>query len=129
MRTTHPAVSRPRGEWLDRPLPRALPPNVDARLTEAVDGLDDRFARTGLPTLRGTGLLVGELLDLEVGAGPRPQTKPVGRERPARCRIVGGPTFTSVSYGSSHTCGLDAARQAWCWGWGEEGALGDGAGG
>ena len=27
---------------LDRPLPRALPPDVDARLTEAIDGLDDR---------------------------------------------------------------------------------------
>jgi integrase len=53
---------------LDRPLPRALTPDVDARLMSAVDDLDDAFARTGLRVLRGTGLRVGELLDLELGA-------------------------------------------------------------
>jgi integrase len=53
---------------LDRPLPRALPPDVDARLMAAVADLADPFARAGLQVLRGTGLRVGELLDLEVGA-------------------------------------------------------------
>jgi integrase len=53
---------------LDQPLPRALPPDVDAALMNAVAGLDDRFARTGLTVLRGAGLRVGELLDLEVGS-------------------------------------------------------------
>jgi integrase len=53
---------------LDRPLPRALTADVDARLIDAVDDLDDAFARTGLRVLRGTGLRVGELLDLELGA-------------------------------------------------------------
>lgn len=53
---------------LDRPLPRALAPNVDARLRAAIDELDDRFARTGLRLLRGSGLRVGELLDLELDA-------------------------------------------------------------
>jgi integrase len=53
---------------LDRPLPRALPPDVDARLMAAVEELDDRFARTGLRLLRGSGLRVGELLDLELDA-------------------------------------------------------------
>jgi site-specific recombinase XerD len=53
---------------LDRPLPRALAPDVDARLMAAIDELDDRFARTGLRLLRGSGLRVGELLDLELDA-------------------------------------------------------------
>ncbi len=53
---------------LDRPLPRALPPDVDDRLMAAVDGLEDRFACTGLRLLRGCGLRVGELLDLELDA-------------------------------------------------------------
>jgi len=33
----------------------------------AVAGLSDRFARVGLTVLRGTGLRLGELLDLELG--------------------------------------------------------------
>jgi integrase len=49
-------------------LPRALPPDIDAALMEAVSNLTDRFARTGLTILRGTGLRVGELLDLELDA-------------------------------------------------------------
>ncbi|HEX2028054.1 MAG TPA: tyrosine-type recombinase/integrase [Nitriliruptorales bacterium] len=47
-------------------LPRALPPDVDARLMAAVAALDDPFARAGLTVMRGTGLRVGELLDLEL---------------------------------------------------------------
>ena len=53
---------------LDQPLPRALPPDVDAALMNAVADLDDRFARVGLTVLRGAGLRVGELLDLEIGS-------------------------------------------------------------
>ncbi len=53
---------------LDRALPRALAPDVDARLMAVVVELSDPFARVGLQVLRGTGLRVGELLDLEVGA-------------------------------------------------------------
>ncbi len=53
---------------LDRALPRALTPDVDARLMAAVVDLADPFARAGLQVLRGTGLRVGELLDLELGA-------------------------------------------------------------
>ena len=49
-------------------LPRALPPDVDTALMDAVAHLSDRFARTGLTILRGTGLRVGELLDLELDA-------------------------------------------------------------
>lgn len=48
------------------PLPRALAPDVDAALMAAVAGLDDPFARAGLTVLRGAGLRIGELLDLEL---------------------------------------------------------------
>lgn len=51
---------------LDRPLPRALNPDSDRDLMGAVGRLDDPFARTGLRILRGTGLRLGELLDLEL---------------------------------------------------------------
>ena len=52
--------------WLDRPLPRALPPDADRDLTAAIGELADPFARTGLTVLRGTGIRLGELLDLEL---------------------------------------------------------------
>jgi len=51
---------------LDRPLPRALAPDVDRDLTAAVNQLKDPFARIGLILLRGTGIRLGELLDLEL---------------------------------------------------------------
>lgn len=57
------------------PVPRALPPAVDAALIAAVAGLDDVLVRTGLQLLRATGMRIGELLDLEldctVDFGPR----------------------------------------------------------
>jgi integrase len=51
---------------LDKPLPRALPPDADRDLTAAIGELADPFARTGLTMLRGTGIRLGELLDLEL---------------------------------------------------------------
>ncbi|WP_345353531.1 site-specific integrase, partial [Rhodococcus olei] len=53
---------------LDQPLPRALPPDIDDAVMNAVAGLDDPFARVALTVLRGAGLRVGELLDLELGS-------------------------------------------------------------
>jgi len=47
-------------------LPRALPPDVDAAMMAAIAGLEDPFARIGLTVMRGTGLRIGELLDLEL---------------------------------------------------------------
>jgi site-specific recombinase XerD len=52
---------------LPRPLPRALTPADDSRLIAAVAKLKDPFARCGLILLRGAGLRLGELLDLELG--------------------------------------------------------------
>jgi len=53
---------------LPRPLPRALPTTVDAALMAAAADLPDLFAAVGLQVLRGAGLRVGELLDLECDA-------------------------------------------------------------
>jgi site-specific recombinase XerD len=51
---------------LDRPLPRALAFDIDRDLMAAVNKLPDPFARIGLTLLRGTGIRLGELLDLEL---------------------------------------------------------------
>jgi len=51
---------------LPQPLPRALAPDVDAALMAAVDGLADVAARSAIVLLRGTGIRIGELLDLEL---------------------------------------------------------------
>ena len=51
---------------LDKPLPRALPPDADRDLMAAIGELADPFARTALTVLRGTGIRLGELLDLEL---------------------------------------------------------------
>ncbi|MGH3477241.1 MAG: tyrosine-type recombinase/integrase, partial [Nocardioidaceae bacterium] len=48
------------------PLPRALAPDVDAVLMTAVAQLPDLAARAGITLLRGAGLRLGELLDLEL---------------------------------------------------------------
>lgn len=53
---------------LDQPLPRALAPDIDTAVMNAVGCLNDSFARIGLTVLRGAGLRVGELLDLELGS-------------------------------------------------------------
>jgi len=49
-----------------RLLPRALPADVDAALMEAISRHPDPLARAGLAIMRGTGLRIGELLDLEL---------------------------------------------------------------
>jgi site-specific recombinase XerD len=51
---------------LDRPLPRALASDIDRDLMAAANKLPDPFARIGLTLLRGTGIRLGELLDLEL---------------------------------------------------------------
>jgi integrase len=51
---------------LPEPMPRALAPDTDRALMEAMSRLDDPFARVGLTLLRATGMRAGELLDLEL---------------------------------------------------------------
>ena len=51
---------------LVRPMPKALPPDVDRGLMGLLVGLAVPFARHGIAILRGTGMRLGELLDLEL---------------------------------------------------------------
>jgi hypothetical protein len=79
---------------LDRPLPRALAPDADRDLMAAIGRLDDPFARIGLTLLRGTGLRLGELLDLElecISAARIPQSAGSHR-RSARSSTTGTTT-------------------------------------
>lgn len=41
-------------------------------------------------------------------------------------QVLGGHTFLALATGASHTCGIDADGQAWCWGKGDDGELGTG---
>jgi site-specific recombinase XerD len=63
-----PALVLHRGDIprLPAPLPRAMPPDVDRAVMQAAQQLDDTAARAGIVLLRGTGLRLGELLDLEL---------------------------------------------------------------
>jgi len=47
-------------------LPRALPPDIDAAVMNAIATLDDPVTRIGLTVIRATGVRVGELVDLEL---------------------------------------------------------------
>ena len=64
----------------------------------------------GLPTSYG-----------QVGDGNASQSSKL-----APVAVAGSHTFTSISAGAEHTCGIDTAGAAWCWGWDEYGQLGDG---
>ena len=43
-------------------------------------------------------------------------------------RVAGGHVFTQLAAGRRHSCGLTASGAAWCWGYGQDGQLGDGRG-
>jgi alpha-tubulin suppressor-like RCC1 family protein len=40
--------------------------------------------------------------------------------------VAGGHTFTTLTAGQEHTCGIDTAGKAWCWGADGSGQVGDG---
>ncbi len=65
-RPLRPLVHRSDLPRLPATVPRALTPAVDRDLMTAVDELDDPAARCAIKILRGTGLRLGELLDLEL---------------------------------------------------------------
>lgn len=46
--------------------------------------------------------------------------------KPDPVAVSGGHTFTALSAGTIHTCGLDTSGAAWCWGSDSYGQVGDG---
>ncbi|HDL49705.1 MAG TPA: hypothetical protein ENH33_07100, partial [Actinobacteria bacterium] len=65
-RPPRPLLHRSDLPRLPEAVPRALTPDADRDLMAAVAALDDPAARCALIILRGTGLRLGELLDLEL---------------------------------------------------------------
>lgn len=64
----------------------------------------------------------------ENAAGQVGDSSVVDRNAPVAVMQLGGLTFASLSTGSDHTCALDAAGNAYCWGGDTYGQLGNGAG-
>jgi len=91
-----------------RELPRALAPDADAALMAAAASLDDAFARTGLTVLRGCGLRIGELLDLELNCvADYGQTGhwlkvPLGKLNTERSVPLDAPTLAAITDWVSH---------------------------
>ena len=52
-----------------------------------------------------------------------------GTNRTAPVAVSGGLTFTALVAGDKHTCGLVSGGTAYCWGYNDEGQLGDGTSG
>ena len=65
-RPRRPLLHRSDLPRLDDAIPRALPPDHDRELMTAVDRLPDTATRLAIKILRGTGIRLGELLDLEL---------------------------------------------------------------
>lgn len=61
----------------------------------------------------------------QMGDGNRSTTYPyTGSNTPTP--VLGDLVLSAISAGTNHTCALDAAGAAWCWGAGYDGQLGDG---
>ena len=54
-------------------------------------------------------------------------TGPAGTNSFTPARVAGGHTWRNVSAGFSHTCGITTVGDAYCWGYGAMGQLGNGS--
>jgi alpha-tubulin suppressor-like RCC1 family protein len=50
----------------------------------------------------------------------------VGTEEDSPVRVAGGRIFSQIDAGRHHTCALTSDGTGYCWGWGDQGQLGDG---
>ncbi len=101
-----------------RRLPRALATDIDAALMNAVARLDDVYARCAIIMLRGTGLRIGELLDLELdclwdlaGHGTWPKV-PLGKLNTERVVPLDEPTLAAFDTWMNRTGSSGALGQA-----------------
>jgi len=63
----------------------------------------------------------GDNADAQLGIGATSAPKPSPQ------LVVGGHQFAALTSGTYHTCGRTTAGEVWCWGYGQMGALGNGA--
>ena len=109
-------------------------------LAAAAHALARRIAPTPLPVLRLTKLALNRAyeamglrvaVDANIEISAMIQFGQLGDGNTTNHAFVpvpvsGGHTFTSLTAGGWHTCGLDGSGQAWCWGYEYDGQLGDG---
>ena len=72
-------------------------------------------------TARGEAYCWGYNNEGELGDGTTNDSDEDGPQR-----VIGGLKFASISAGGYHTCALTARGEAYCWGYNDEGELGDG---
>lgn len=96
-----------------------------AELSLGSNTMGTRSTMTCGISVDGVGYCWGEneVLDHGIGAG----TEPLSSSIPVR--LAGGLEFTSISVGALHACGLTKTKEAYCWGRGVAGELGDGVSG
>ena len=86
-------------------------------------------------TISGAAYCWGDNSLGELGAGTTTGPQQCGPDEyrpdgwpcsPVPVAVVGGLTFTQISTGDVHTCGVTTGGAAYCWGWNNEGQLGTG---
>ena len=109
---------------LDTPVPITVALPAGAGASIAVDAGDAHTCVLAAPAAAPGAIFCfgdntyGQLGDGTQTSRPTPAAVPLG---------ASGLGATAVSAGGGHTCAIDAASQAWCWGRGDSGQLGLGA--
>jgi alpha-tubulin suppressor-like RCC1 family protein len=110
------------GHLLDTAFPVQVPlPSGDSDATEVTAG----DAHTCVLVSGGQILCFGDNSTGQLGDGTT-----TSRPTPAIVALASGPApprVASVTAGGGHTCAIDVNGQAWCWGRGDHGQIGDGA--
>ena len=114
------------GHLVDTPFPTEVALPSDANQALAVAAGDAHTCALVSPTdgLGGEIFCFGDNSYGQLGDGtltsrPTPALAPLGST---------GVRVTAVAAGGGHTCAIDVTGQPWCWGRGDSGQLGDGAG-